>query len=153
MRRLVEEKPLPRRMPWEERRRVLDAIRGYLTERSEVLLAVVYGGFVGREVFRDVDVAVFTGGRVDYDDEPYYVYTLSDELSRLTGLHVDVKLLDYAPPGFVITVLREGVVLFSRLPGLRSILLLRAYDELRGLRRARLYARGSRGSSSSSAMR
>ncbi len=153
MRRLVEGKPLPRRMPWEERKRVLRAIRGYLEARGEVLLAVAHGGFVGREVFRDVDLAVFTGGRVGYDDEPYYAYALSDEFSRLTGLPVDVKLLDYAPPGFRIAALRGGIVLVSRLPGLRGILLLRAYDELRGLRRAASHTRGSGGSSSSSATR
>ena len=145
MRRLLEDKPLPRTMPEEERERIIERIAAELIKHGEILLAVVYGGFTRRKMFRDIDVAVYTAGKVSYRDEPYYTYTLSLHLTKLTGIRVDVKLLDYAPPSFRIAVLESGRLLFSRLPGLRSSLLIRARDELRGLTRTRRQTRQTPG--------
>jgi len=132
---LLEEKPLPRRMPPRARLETTRLIASEISRHREILLALVYGGFTRHKLFRDIDIAVYTAGKISYHDEPYYIYTLSLLLSRLAGAPVDVKLLDYAPPGFRVTVLTAGWLLFSRRPGLRWSLLLRAKDELRGLQR------------------
>lgn len=137
-----EEKPLlPRTMQPEERRKAAARIARELARRREVLLAILYGGFTRRRLFRDIDVAVYTAGRIGYDDEPYYTYTLSLELTRLLKVSVDVKLLDYAPPGFRVTVLVEGHTLLEKKPGLRWSLLLRALDEAERLQQRRHLAR------------
>lgn len=124
-------------MPWSEREKVLNTIREYLERRSEVELALVFGGFISCEVFRDVDVALYTGHRVPVSEEFTYIDEVRDELERRVGFAVDVVLLDYAPPRFRIEVLRRGVVLVERVPGLRAILLLHALDEVKGLERTR----------------
>ncbi|BES82389.1 nucleotidyltransferase domain-containing protein [Pyrodictium abyssi] len=135
MKRLLEEKPLPRSMPPRARLETARLIASELSRHREILLALIYGGFTRHRLFRDIDVAVYTAGRISYHDEPYYTYTLSLLLSKLAGAPVDVKLLDYAPPGFRAAVLSKGQPLFTRRPGLRWSLLLRAKDELRGLQR------------------
>lgn len=135
MKRLLEEKPLPRRMPPRARREAVRLIASVLSKRREILLALVYGGFTRHRLFRDIDVAVYTAGKISYRDEPYYTYTLSLLLSKPARVPVDVKLLDYAPPGFRVVVLVEGQLLLTRLPGLRWSLLLRAKDELKSLQR------------------
>lgn len=119
MRKQLEEKPLPRTMPPEARRRIAAKLASELAKHPEILLAIIHGGFTQRRFFRDIDAAVYTAGKISYRDEPYYAYTLSTHLSRLTGIPVDVKLLDYAPPSFRATVLAKGQPLLERKPGLR----------------------------------
>ncbi|MEM1517306.1 MAG: hypothetical protein QXW88_07290, partial [Thermofilum sp.] len=82
LRTLEEERRRPRSMPWEERRGVLELLQRLLYEREEVLLAVVHGGFASSNIFRDVDVAVYTGYAVSYDSEPVYVDELRETLEE-----------------------------------------------------------------------
>ncbi|MEM4455095.1 MAG: hypothetical protein QXT28_10315 [Thermofilaceae archaeon] len=132
LRTLEEERRRPRSMPWGERRGVLELLRGLLQERGEVLLAVVHGGFASSNIFRDVDVAVYTGYAVSYDSEPVYVDELRETLEERAGLPIDVQLLDYAPPSFRLAALR-GILLFEKTCGLRATLRLHAAEELEAL--------------------
>lgn len=84
-------------------------------------------------VFRDVDVAVYTGYRIKYDEEPVYVDELREELEKEVKVPVDIQLLDYTPPAFRLTALRVEV-LFEKIDGLRAILRLHATEELKALR-------------------
>lgn len=106
LRILEEEKFLPKSMPWNEREKVLERLQKLLHEHQEILLAVVYGGFVNSNIFRDVDIAVYTGYTISYDDEPVYVDELKESLEKETDLPIDVQLLDYAPPAFRVVALR-----------------------------------------------
>ncbi|MDK2373051.1 MAG: nucleotidyltransferase domain-containing protein [Candidatus Korarchaeota archaeon] len=92
-----------------------------LLPREEILAVLIYGSFISSSVFRDIDVGVLTGGRVPYGELPCYEETLSDELSRIVGIPVDVRVIDYAPPWFRAKVL-EGEVLLERSPGMVSIM-------------------------------
>jgi len=78
---------------------VLDGIRGELLREDRIILAVVYGGFLRSEVFRDVDLAVFTGYSVPPSEEVEFCEALGRRLERVVGLPLDVRLLDYAPLG------------------------------------------------------
>jgi len=92
----------------EERERALNALKLALSARNEVELAVVHGGFVSSEVFRDVDVALYTGHRVSADETPSYVDEVREELERVIGIGVDVQLLDYARLRFAYGALAPG---------------------------------------------
>ncbi|HDI86539.1 MAG TPA: hypothetical protein ENF83_03950 [Candidatus Korarchaeota archaeon] len=78
---------------------MLDGIRGELLREDRIILAVVYGGFLRSEVFRDVDLAVFTGYSVPPSEEVEFCEALGRRLERVVGLPLDVRLLDYAPLG------------------------------------------------------
>ena len=129
LRRAEEKRLMPRRLGAEERRQMVERLGKALEKRREILLALIHGGFASSSVFRDIDVAVYTGYRISYEEEPLYTLELSEELTRITGIPVDVHLLDYAPPGFQAETLRNGITLVERMPGLRSKLLIRALED------------------------
>ena len=88
---------------------------------------------------RDIDVAVYTGYRVLPDDWPAYVgglrNMLEKRLSRQLGLvkAVDVVLLEYVQPRLRAEILRKGLVVLNRAPGIRAVMLLHAIDDVRAL--------------------
>ncbi len=102
------------RLSWSEREKLIEKIVEFMSSRDEVLLAIVYGGFLESSVFRDIDVAVYTMYRIPWSEAYRYEYMLSEELTRVTSIYVDVVLLDYAPLWFKKKVLENGRVVFER---------------------------------------
>jgi len=96
-----------------------------------VLLAVVYGSFVRRSFFRDLDVAVYTGGLAE--DPLRLEATLCAELTEALGLPVDARVIDEAPPWFKLKVLEEGVVIYEKKRGARYLMLKEAIGEKQDL--------------------
>ena len=109
------------KIPFEERERILEKVKGLLLQKEEILLATVYGGFIESQVFRDIDVAIYTGYRISWRDSLLYADDLNDEIEKLTGIRGDVKFVEYAPEKFKVIMLR-GRLLFERECCLRAIL-------------------------------
>ncbi|MEM2186503.1 MAG: hypothetical protein QXT37_05990 [Thermofilaceae archaeon] len=61
LRALEEGRRRPKSMPWEERGKVLELLRGLLYERGEVLLAVVHGGFVSSNISCSITLPPHSG--------------------------------------------------------------------------------------------
>lgn len=128
------------RLSRDQRKKIIQLIRDTLVSREEVVLALVFGGILvdGKPV-RDIDVAIYTGYRVSPDDWPAYVGEIRDmlekRLNRLLGLvkAVDVVLLEYVQPRLRVAILRKGLVILDRAPGIRGVLLLHALDEMKAL--------------------
>jgi len=114
-----------------DRERIAGILREELMRRSEVLAAFLYGSILRCRLVRDVDVAVYTGGRADPLD---YKFELDEALSRVVGVPVDLRVLDYAPPWFIVEVYESGVLLFTRAPGLPERLYLNALGQELGLK-------------------
>ena len=132
---VVERKKRPLNLPWGEREGVLRVLEEALRGREEVALAIVYGSFLQESMaFRDIDVAVHTLYRVDYDRWPYYKAELEEwleeRLYHAKGLlkKVDVLVLEYAPYPLVLEALR-GRALFEKTPGLAKMVLKKAIEE------------------------
>ncbi|MHA1261837.1 MAG: nucleotidyltransferase domain-containing protein [Candidatus Freyarchaeota archaeon] len=105
---------------------LLRKIVNLLENREEVFWAFVYGSFLRDVPFRDVDIAVY----VDRDVDPLdFRFRLDRELSRAIGLPVDVKVINRAPPWFIIKVINEGRRLVEKIPLLTEKLYLKAIDE------------------------
>ncbi|MEM2677304.1 MAG: hypothetical protein QXU62_01565, partial [Thermofilaceae archaeon] len=76
-----------RSMPMEEHEAVIKLVSRALETREEIVFAVVFGGFPGRPVFRDLDVGVYLGGfRGDAIDAAVYAEKLSVELTEQAGV-------------------------------------------------------------------
>ena len=112
---------------------VIKALSRFLGRRDAVFLAVVFGGFVNSELFRDVDVAIFTGYVVPYEGVELYEEELSRELESIIKLPVDAKVIDYAPPWFRVRAL-NGVVLVERQPALAARLRFKALQEIEDIK-------------------
>jgi hypothetical protein len=86
----------------EQRERVIARLGEALAGRPDVLFGVVFGSFLGRETFRDIDLGIWTtgsaGARVDVE--------LGSVLSSEIGLPVDVRRLNDAPTPFLFHALR-----------------------------------------------
>jgi len=94
-------------------------------------VVVVYGSFMRRNFFRDVDVAVYTGGFVE--DQLSLESELCIELSKVLCIPMDVRVVDDAPPWFKLKVLTSGVVIYERRPGAATLLLKEAIGDLQDL--------------------
>ncbi|MHA1616332.1 MAG: nucleotidyltransferase domain-containing protein [Candidatus Njordarchaeales archaeon] len=117
----------------EEKNRVIKLLLKALREREEVLLAVVFGGFVKSRIFRDIDIAVFTGYTIPYNKVEEYEEELSRNLEKLVGLPVDVRVIDYAPPWFRVKAL-EGIVLVEKEPALATRLKFKSRQEIEDIK-------------------
>jgi len=127
-----EEMRKPKKVPMEDRERVIDIIRSILLEDSHIKLAIVHGGFIGNEVFRDIDIALLLEG---VEDEFIYVEELRDRLEKATGIGIDIQLQNKAPPNFTYRVLHTGRVLIEREPGIAAITRVHAFEEMRRLKK------------------
>nr|MDO8078541.1 nucleotidyltransferase domain-containing protein [Candidatus Freyarchaeota archaeon] len=124
----IEERERFRFFELKKRRKeaLLRKIVNLLENREEVFWAFAYGSFLRDVPFRDVDIAVY----VDRDVDPLdFRFRLGRELSRAIGLPVDVKVINRAPPWFIIKVINEGRRLVEKVPLLTEKLYLKAIDE------------------------
>src|SRR5438093_1281425 len=90
------------RLEFEARDRLIARLETAFKSRSDVLFALVFGSFLDRDDFRDIDVGIWTtasaGPRVDVE--------LAAVLSEAVGLPVDVWCLNDAPVSFLFHALR-----------------------------------------------
>ncbi|MHA1589125.1 MAG: nucleotidyltransferase domain-containing protein [Candidatus Njordarchaeales archaeon] len=116
-----------------EKEKVVKLLLKALKGRKEVLLAVVFGGFVKSSIFRDIDIAVFTGYTIPYNKVEEYEEELSRNLEKLVELPVDVRVIDYAPPWFRIKAL-EGITLVEKEPALVARLKFKSQQEIEDIK-------------------
>ena len=86
----------------------------HLTERLEILFAVLYGSAVEGETFRDLDVGIMLDRtQVPANSDLNYAFSLSESLQRVLRFPVDVRALNDAPLPFRYNVSR-GIPLVVR---------------------------------------
>ena len=95
----------------EEKLRISSFLGEKLKDEDEVVFAYVYGGFVEREIFRDVDVAVWIKNT---DKAFYYTVDFSAKLEVEVGFPVDLQVLNQTPLPFKYHVFTDGKLLFSK---------------------------------------
>jgi len=138
---LEEARRRPKTIPRDVREKILRIIAERLGARGEVEL-VVFGGFIESEVFRDIDIALYTSHIVDIDEAPTYVDAIREELEKVTGIGVDVLLLEpeYTPPHLINHLLSRGRIIVEKKSGISSILRIHAIEEMRRLRKLNMYS-------------
>ncbi|MEM3371644.1 MAG: nucleotidyltransferase domain-containing protein [Candidatus Korarchaeum sp.] len=99
------------RMTDGERERLLSELRESLEGVDGILFAYVHGSFLERELFRDVDIALW----IEDPKEAFsYEVELSSKLELRFKIPVDVQVLNGAPLPFIYIVLTKGRLLLSR---------------------------------------
>jgi len=96
-------------LPKTKKEKITAMLREALLKKKEILFAYLHGSFIGDGPFRDIDVAVY----VNRPPEKFYEEMLEEELSRLVGFPVDVRILNNAPVVFRFRVI-GGELLFSK---------------------------------------
>jgi len=73
------------RLSQSEREEISRRLTRFLMNREEVLLAIIFGGFIDSEIFRDIDLAIYTMYKVPIEEEYMYEYMLSEKLTMRSG--------------------------------------------------------------------
>ena len=111
----------------EKKRKILEQIREELRKIDEVLVAIAYGSFTRRRFFRDLDLALYTGGTVQ--DQLAFEALLAHKLSKKIGVKVDARVIDDAPPWFKVKVLNEGTLVYEKSRGAYALFAKEAIGE------------------------
>ncbi|RLG42404.1 MAG: nucleotidyltransferase domain-containing protein [Thermoproteota archaeon] len=101
----------------EKRSEILEKLRRSLEDLGSIVFAYVHGGFIEREFFRDLDLALWVE---DLSNSLKYAVDLSVKLRIKLGIPVDVQVLNEAPLPFKYHVFTEGTLVISRDEDLRS---------------------------------
>lgn len=118
-----------------ERARIVDAVQRVLEEKREVLFAYIFGSFVDREVYQDIDIALYLESPRKEQMLPFEL-ALEEELEERLHTPFDVRVINYAPLSFVYQVLARGILVLDRDTARRAAfesLVLREYFDFRHL--------------------
>lgn len=88
------------------REAILNQLRRALSARDDVAFAAAHGSFLRPGAFRDIDVAVWATPQASprLDDE------LAVQLTRMTGIPIDVRIINRAPVAFLFHALRGRLI-------------------------------------------
>ena len=112
----------------EKRVIILKRLREVLEPRGRLVFVVIFGSFISKSFFRDIDLGVYLKEfHGDAVDAAVYAEELSAELTRRIGIPIDVVVLNYAPMWLKLRALK-GKVIIDRDPIQRLALKLAAID-------------------------
>ncbi|MCL4512065.1 MAG: nucleotidyltransferase domain-containing protein [Bacteroidetes bacterium] len=93
-------------------------IADFLKAKTEVMFAYIFGSFVQKDYYHDIDVAVYLYEDFDKNDRkkfPYgYESFLLSELNLLTRENVDLVIMNSAEILIQQRVINRGILLFSK---------------------------------------
>lgn len=93
-------------------------IADYLDKRSEILFAYIFGSFVNKDNYHDIDIAVYLKDNFDKNDLnkfPFgYESQFISELNKLTRENIDFVVLNNAALTFQKKIIEQGELLFCR---------------------------------------
>jgi len=110
-----------------EKEVLLKKIKEFLS-RYDIDLAIVFGSFVEGDVFRDIDIAIYSYA-MDLDK----LLKINSELELELGIPVDIVPLDQLNPIFRLKILRKGLVVVEK-PGVFEYFFMLTCDELEVMR-------------------
>ncbi len=99
-----------------EKNRILESIRFILSGFEEIDLAYVFGSFLKRDDFRDIDIAI----HISKELAPYQRFKLSSKVAGSLEKKIqprvefDVRVLNCAPAYFQYEVISQGMVVLER---------------------------------------
>ena len=104
-----------------DKERMIKEISRCLSGFEDLLLGYLYGSFLVRNDFHDIDIGILLSG----ERKPYelfkYSMTIASDLERCITprFDVDLRILNNAPVEFQYEVVRRGRAVFARDEGLR----------------------------------
>ena len=116
----------------EERRHRVEKLRKILKKEDQISFAYLYGSFAEELPFHDIDVGVYAEG-IGEQETTSYAIRLSERMSSILGLPVDVRVLNFAPVTFLYHVFR-GELIHEKNELLRSQVMERTIQKYLDLR-------------------
>jgi len=94
-----EERSKVFRVSSREREKILVKLRELLRSRDEIVLAIVFGGFLEDRDFHDIDIGIYLNPLKfnNWLEMLNFLDEISEKLSKLVNIPVDLVLLNEAP--------------------------------------------------------
>lgn len=100
----------------EKREEIIEKIKEILLIEEDIIFAYLFGSFLDRLFFRDIDVGVYLRN-IEKNKVLETEFYLSEKIAKNCDLSldlIDVKILNFAPNPFLNSVFKYGRLLFSR---------------------------------------
>lgn len=132
-RRIMRKKRLSR----EEKDILIEKISAVLKARKYIVFAYIFGSFVSRDSFNDIDAGIFISNMEDISPLKLEL-EIEAELEDAVHIPVDVRIINNAPPAFVFNILKNKIAIVNNDRGLMADfegLIFKKYSDLQHLRR------------------
>lgn len=100
------------------KKEIENKIKKFLHKRPEITLAYIFGSFVQRDNYHDIDIAVYLSdnfNKNDFKKFPYgYESFLISELNILVRKNVDLVVMNKAEILIQQRIVNKGILLFSK---------------------------------------
>ena len=106
-----------RHLSQEEKERILSKLVNIIERETSVLFAYVYGSFLNKNGFNDIDVGVYVDEKLFEKSGVLFKHALRLAAKidlALENYEVDVQTLNLVPLSFRVRVINSGRLLFSR---------------------------------------
>ncbi|MGB9700896.1 MAG: nucleotidyltransferase domain-containing protein [Thermodesulfobacteriota bacterium] len=97
-------------LPEEKRERIKHKLKNILENHKEIEFAFLYGSFLEKLPFHDLDLGIYVQNIVK-SSATTYALALIGELSRDLKIPVDVQVINFAPLTFIFNVLRGELII------------------------------------------
>ena len=104
-------------MDQEQKNSLTSRIKDLLLRQESVLFAYLYGSFLRAGPFRDIDVAAYADPAAFKNTGEMFSYGLSLAAKvdlAVSGVTVDLRLVNLAPTPFKFSVITRGKVIFTK---------------------------------------
>jgi len=101
---------------YEERDRIVNRIRDVLATLPSLRVAYLYGSFLSREDFRDIDIALLVDEQDCGEESLAYASRVADSLGTVLAFRheCDVRVINHEPVWFQYEVISSGRALYVR---------------------------------------
>ncbi len=98
---------------------IKNKIAEYLRNRKEIIFAYIFGSFVKKENYHDIDIAVFHSKNFEKDDLSSYPYgyesfLIGNLMKILHTNNIDLVVLNNAPLLITNRIINTGLLLFDK---------------------------------------
>jgi uncharacterized protein len=95
---------------------IIQRLRDSISSLPSLQVAYLYGSFLSRDDFRDIDIGLFIDNGPDKEHTLEYAANAGSILEEALGFHheCDIRVLNEEPVWFVYEVISTGMVLFTR---------------------------------------
>ena len=88
-------------------------ITNILKTEKKIVFSYLHGSFL-KNRFQDVDIGIYLRKNPSKKNSLKYELQLEEKISRKIGYSCDVRILNNAPLSFKFSVIKNGIILFSK---------------------------------------
>jgi len=109
----------PKNIDRNQKENIQKKLINLLKNENNILFSYLHGSFLN-EAFRDIDIGIFLNKNFSKKKVLTYELSLEEKLIELIPFPCDVRVINNAPLSFKFSVIKNGIILFSKDESKRS---------------------------------